>query len=59
MLFVNQKSVKYPELLTAVVLSQTFYRDTSLYVGDKDNQKLVVHAKLIKKETRLLRDVTD
>ena len=36
MLFVNQKSVKYPELLTAVVLSQTFYRDTSLYVGDKE-----------------------
>lgn len=35
MLFVNQKSVKYPELLVAVVLSQTFYRDTSLYVGDK------------------------
>ncbi len=36
MLFVNQKSVKYPELLTAVVLSQTFYKDTSLYVGDKE-----------------------
>ena len=35
MLFVNQKSVKYPELLTAVVLSQTFYKDISLYVGDK------------------------
>ncbi len=36
MLFVNQKTVKYPELLTAVVLSQTFYKDIDLYVGDKE-----------------------
>ncbi len=36
MLYVNQKTAKYSELLTAVVLSKTFYKDINLYVGDKE-----------------------
>ncbi len=36
MLFVNQKTVKYPELLSAIILAKTFYRDVDLFVGDND-----------------------
>ena len=35
MLFVNSKTVKYQELLVAVVLSKTFFKNINLYVGDK------------------------
>ncbi len=36
MLYVNSKTVKYQELLVAVILSKTFYETTDLYVGDKE-----------------------
>lgn len=36
MLFVSTKSAKYSEILTAVILSNTFYCGTDLYVGDKE-----------------------
>ena len=36
MLFVNTKTVKYPEILVAVVLSKTFYQKENLCVGDKE-----------------------
>lgn len=36
MLFVSSKTAKYAEILTAVILSHTFFDGTNLYVGDKE-----------------------